>query len=31
MKEFISEHWILIYGLFMFAMGEAVEYIKGKR
>jgi hypothetical protein len=31
MKEFLSEHWVLVYGLFMFAMGEVAGYIKGKR
>ena len=26
MKEFLSEHWILIYGLFMYAMGILSGY-----
>ena len=32
MKEFLSEHWILIYGLFMYAMGILSGYFfNGKR
>lgn len=31
MKEFLSEHWILIYGLFMYAMGFFSGYFNGKR
>ena len=31
MSEFMSEHWIVIYGLIMFGIGELAGYIKGKR
>lgn len=31
MKEFMSEHWVILYGLLMFVLGEIAGYIKGKR
>ena len=31
MIKFMSEHWVIIYGMFMFGMGELVGYIRGKR
>lgn len=31
MKEFMSEHWVILYGLLMFILGEIAGYIKGKR
>ena len=31
MKEFLTEHWILIYGLFIYAMGFFNGYFNGKR
>lgn len=31
MKEFMSEHWIILYGLLLFVLGEIAGYIKGKR
>lgn len=30
MKEFLTEHWILIYGLFIYAMGFLNGYFNGK-
>lgn len=31
MIEFMSEHWVIIYGMMMFGIGQLVGYIKGKR
>ena len=31
MKEFLSEHWILLFALFVYAMGFLNGYINGKR
>lgn len=31
MIKFMSEHWVVIYGMMMFGIGELVGYIKGKR
>lgn len=31
MIKFMSEHWVIIYGMMMFGIGELVGYIKGKR
>jgi len=31
MKEFMSEHWVILYGLLLFVLGEIAGYIKGKR
>ena len=31
MTEFLAEHWILIYGLFMWALGSIFGYFNGKR
>jgi len=31
MKEFMSEHWVILYGLLLFVLGEVAGYIKGKR
>ncbi len=31
MKEFMSEHWVILYGLLLFILGEIAGYIKGKR
>ena len=31
MTEFLAEHWILIYGLFMWYMGYVLGYIHRKR
>ena len=31
MKEFMSEHWVILYGLLLFTLGEIAGYIKGKR
>jgi hypothetical protein len=30
MTEFLAEHWILIYGLFMWALGSIFGYFNGK-
>ena len=29
--KFISEHWVAIYGMLMFGIGELIGYIRGKR
>lgn len=31
MKEFLSEHWILLFALFTYVMGFLNGYINGKR
>ena len=31
MKELLSEHWLLIFALFMYAMGFLSGYFNGKR
>ena len=31
MKEFMSEHWVILYGFLLFVLGEIAGYIKGKR
>ena len=31
MKEFLSEHWILLFALFIYAMGFLNGYFNGKR
>lgn len=31
MTKFLAEHWILIYGLFMWGLGSVFGYIEGKR
>ena len=31
MVEFMSEHWVFIYGMLMFGIGELVGYIRGRR
>lgn len=31
MKEFLSEHWILLFALFVYAMGFLNGYLNGKR
>ena len=31
MIEFMSEHWVAIYGMLMFEIGELVGYIRGRR
>ena len=31
MKEFLTEHWLLIFALFMYAMGFLNGYLNGKR
>lgn len=31
MIKFMLEHWVIIYGMMMFGIGELVGYIKGKR
>ena len=31
MKEFLSEHWILLFALFVYVMGFLNGYINGKR
>ena len=31
MIEFMSEHWVIIYEMMMFGIGQLVGYIKGKR
>lgn len=30
-NEFMSEHWVILYGILMFGLGEIAGYIKGKR
>ena len=31
MKEFLSEHWIILFALFMYGMGFLNGYLNGKR
>lgn len=31
MIEFMSEHWVIIYGMMMFGIGQLAGYLKGKR
>ncbi len=31
MIKFMSEHWVIIYGMMMFGIGELAGYLKGKR
>ena len=31
MIEFMSEHWVAIYGMLMFGIGELVGYIRERR
>lgn len=30
-NEFMSEHWVLIYGLLLFLLGNIAGYLRGKR
>ena len=30
-NEFMSEHWVILYGILMFVLGEIAGYIKAKR
>ena len=29
-NEFMSEHWVILYGILMFVIGEIAGYIKGR-
>ena len=29
-NEFMSEHWVILYGILMFVLGEIAGYIKGR-
>lgn len=31
MKEFLSEHWVLLYGFIMWGLGAFYGYFEGKR
>lgn len=31
MKEFLAEHWLLVFALFMYSMGFLIGYLNGKR
>ncbi len=31
MIKFMSEHWVIIYGMLMFEIGQLVGYLRGKR
>jgi hypothetical protein len=31
MKEFLTEHWLLVFVLFMYAMGFLNGYLNGRR
>ena len=31
MKEFLTEHWLLVFALFMYTMGFLSGYFNGKR
>lgn len=31
MTEFLAEHWLLVFALFMYAMGFLNGYLNGKR
>lgn len=31
MIKFMSEHWVIIYGMLMFEIGQLVGYFRGKR
>ena len=31
MKEFLTEHWLLVFALFMYAMGFLNGYLNGKK
>ena len=31
MIKFMSEHWVIIYGMLMFEIGQLAGYLRGKR